>query len=256
MKKKTKTKAVIFDKTDTVGTITIHRPEVNNAINEQVAEELVEICHQVSLDDTIRVTVITGAGQKYFSIGTDPNKPIKNNLESISIATHIASLRCPTIAAINGDALGQGLELALACDIRIAAGKARFAVTHIAQGMIPWDGATQRLARLVGITPAAGMILTGEKVSASEALRIGLISKVVPSAALMLTTKGMAESMARQSPLAMSFAKEAINNGVEMTLEQGLRLEADLYFLLHTTDDRTEGIKAFLEKRPPTFKGR
>jgi enoyl-CoA hydratase/carnithine racemase len=256
MGKKTEGKSLIFQKTDVVGTIVIHRPEERNTINEQVAEELAVICQQISLDETIRVVIITGAGQKFFSAGAAVSKHIKNKTDLYSVATPVTSLRCPTIAAINGDALGQGLELALACDIRIASGKAQFALTHIAQGMIPWDGATQRLSRLIGITPAMEMILTGEKISASEALRIGLISKVVPSSALMLTATSMAQSMAAQSPVAMSFAKEAINKGMELTLEQGLRLEGDLYFLLHTTEDRTEGIKAFLEKRPPKFKGK
>ena len=256
MGNKTKDKAIIFQKIDAVCTIVINRPEVRNTINEQMAEELAFTCRQISLDETIRVVIITGAGQKFFSVGTHPDKHTKNKTELYSIATPVAALRCPTIAAINGDALGQGLELALACDIRIAVRKARFALPHVAQGMIPWDGATQRLSRLIGITPAMEMILTGGKISASEALRIGLISKVIPSASLMPAATSIAQSMAAQSPVALSFAKEAINKGMELTLEQGLRLEADLYFLLHTTEDRTEGIRAFLEKRSPKFKGK
>ena len=256
MGKKIKDKALIFQKIDAVGIIVIQRPEACNALNAQVAEELAVVCRQINLDETVRVVIVTGAGQKVFSAGADLNKHTKKKPELFSVAASIAAMQCPTIAAINGDALGQGLELALACDIRIAVRKAHFALPHIAADVIPWDGATQRLSRLIGIAKAMEMILTGETISASEALRIGLVSKVVPQNELMPLAKSMARSMAAQSPLALSAAKEAVNKGMELTLEQGLRLEADLYFLLHTTEDRTEGIKAFLEKRPPKFKGK
>jgi len=256
MESKTEGNAIIFHRTDAVGTIVIHRPWERNTINEQVVEELAELCKQISLDETIRVVIVTGAGTKFFSAGADPNGRAKEKLELYSSAEPVASLRCPTIAAINGDALGQGLELALACDIRIASSKAHFALSYLAKGMIPCDGATQRLSRIAGITPAMEMILTGRKINASEAFRIGLVCKVVPSATLMAVATDMAQYMAVQSPTALSFAKEAINKGMELTLEQGLRLEADLYFLLHTTEDRTEGIRAFLEKRHPKFKGK
>jgi enoyl-CoA hydratase len=256
MGEKIKDKAIIFKKIDAVGIIVIQRPEACNAINAQVAEELAVVCRQISLDETVRVVIVTGVGQKVFSAGADLNKHTKKKPELFSVAASIAAMQCPTIAAINGDALGQGLELALACDIRIAVRKAHFALPHIAADVIPWDGATQRLSRLIGLAKAMEMILTGDTISASEALRIGLVSKVVPQNELMPLAKSMAQSMAAQSLLALSSAKEAINKGMELTLEQGLRLEADLYFLLHTTEDRTEGIKAFLEKRPPKFKGK
>lgn len=253
---KTKGNAIIFQKIDAVCTIIINRYEVCNTIDEQTAEELADICRQISLDETIRVVIVTGSGQKFFSAGANLNKYTNKKTELYSITTPIAVLRCPTIAAINGDALGLGLELALACDIRIAVRKARFALPHIVQGMIPWDGATQRLSRLIGITMATEMILTARTINASEALRIGLISKIVPAASLMPVARSIANTMAVQSPIALSFAKEAINKGMELTLEQGLRLEADLYFLLHSTEDRIEGIKAFLEKRHPKYKGK
>ena len=240
--------------------VTVNRPEANNAINEQMAGELAEICHGISIDEGIKVVVITGAGEKAFSVGSDLNelksKDIGQGGGLFSVAAPVAALKCPTIAAINGDAFGQGLELALACDIRIAAGPVRFALSHIASSLIPWDGATQRLLRLVGMAKAMEMVLTGEAIDAREALQIGLVSKVVPSQELMPLAKDMAEKMAAQSPLALSFAKEAINKGMDLTLEQGLRLEADLYFLLHTTADRTEGIKSYLEKRKPEYKGK
>jgi enoyl-CoA hydratase len=258
--KKMGDKSIVYQKIEAVGMVTINRPEASNAINEQVAEELASICQDISIDEGVKVVIITGAGQKAFSVGSDL-KQLKSKKDAeearlLSVAAPVATLKCPTIAAINGDALGQGLELALACDIRIAVDKARFALPHIASGLMPWDGATQRLSRLVGITSAMEMVLTGESIDAREAQRLGLLTKVVASEELMPLAKSMAQAMAAQSPLALSFAKEAINKGMDLTLEQGLRLEADLYFLLHTTEDRTEGIKAFLEKRPPEFKGK
>lgn len=234
----------------------LYRPKTGNAINEQVAAELADICREINIDDTTRVVIVTGAGRQIFSVGTEPRKRKGKGAQFLSVAASVAALKCPTIAAINGDALGQGLELALACDIRIAVAKAKFALPHIASGLIPWDGATQRLLRIVGITKAMEMVLTGETIDAREALRIGLVSKVVPPDELIPLVKNMAQTMAAQSSLALSFAKEAINKGMDLTLEQGLRLEADLYFLLHTTEDRAEGIRAFLEKRPPQFKGK
>jgi enoyl-CoA hydratase/carnithine racemase len=156
---------------------------------------------------------------------------------------------------IGGDAIGLGLELALACDIRIAADTAHFGFPHIKEGLIPWDGGTQRLSRVVGQAKAMEMILTGEVIDAEEAYRIGLLSKVVPAEELMPVTIDMAREMASKGPIALRYAKEAIQKGMDLTLEQGLRLEADLYFLLHTTKDRTEGITAFREKRTPEFEG-
>jgi len=168
----------------------------------------------------------------------------------------VGAFPIPTIAAINGDAFGQWLELALACDIRISAEDARFSMPQVTYGEIPWDGGTQRLARLVGRGKALEMILTGEVIDALEAYRVGLVNRVVPRKALMKEAIALASEMADKGPIALRFAKEAVCKGMDLTLEQGLRLEADLYFLLHTTQDRTEGIRAFIEKRPPKFEGR
>jgi enoyl-CoA hydratase/carnithine racemase len=173
-----------------------------------------------------------------------------------SVAGPIADLDRPVITGIEGDAIGLGLELALASDIRIAAATAQFGFPHIKKGLIPWDGGIQRLARVVGKAKAMEMILTGGLMDADEARRIGLVSKVVSSEELMPVTMDMAREMASKGPIALRYAKEAIQKGMDLTLEQGLRLEADLYFLLHTTKDRTEGIKAFREKRTPEFEGR
>ncbi len=210
--------------------------------------------NDIRVDDKYKVVIITGSGQKAFCLGGDVNLTESDILPSI--ASSISNLRCPVIAAINGDAYAEGLEIALSCDIRVAAANARFCMPGIKTGLIPSNGGTQRLPRIIGITKAMELILTGEPVEASEALRIGLVSSIIKPEELLPTVKEIARVMTTKSPLALSYAKEAINKGMDLTLEQGLNLEADLYFLLHTTEDRSEGIKAFREKRKPGFKGR
>jgi len=252
---------LIYEKTGSIGMITINRPTVNNAINARLVIELNDVCADINHDEETRVVVITGAGEKAFCVGIDPSEfsPLANinqTAKLLSVATPVASLTTPVIAAINGDALGQGLELALACDLRVAAETAHFALPHIASGLIPWDGGTQRLPRIVGKTKAMEMIITGEPIDAIEAYKIGLVNKVVPPEGLLQTVKNMGQAMASKASLALKYAKEAIHEGLDLTLEQGLRLEADLYFLLQTTEDCTEGIAAFLEKRAAQFKGK
>jgi enoyl-CoA hydratase len=168
----------------------------------------------------------------------------------------IAKLDQPVVAAISGDAIGQGLELVLACDIRIASETSRFGLPQIESGVIPRDGGTQRLSRLVGKGKALEMILTGEIIDAQEALRIGLVHKVVPTKDLTEVTMKMAKEMASKGPIALRYTKEAVYKGMDMILEQGLRLEADLYLLIHTSKDRTEGIQAFRVKKTPRFEGK
>jgi enoyl-CoA hydratase len=226
-----------------------------------LAIELSELCSQICLDNDVRVFVFASANEKSFDIGeyriSDTmlrNRGLETTL--LSFTAPVAQLNQPVIAAINGDALGQGLELALACDIRIATDTAHFGFPHIKEGLIPWDGGTQRLARVIGQAKAMEMILTGELIDAQEAYRIRLVSKVVPHDAVMTTAMEMAREMASKGPIALRYAKEAVYKGMDLTLDQGLRLEADLYFLLHTTKDRTEGIRAFQGKRKPEFEGK
>lgn len=252
---------IIFEKAANIATITINRPTANNAVNARLIGEVADICAHINRDDEIRTVIITGAGEESFCTGIklselSSSSGMDTRARLLSVVAPVAGLTSPVIAAINGDALGQGLELALACDLRIAAETAFFALPHIGDGVIPWDGATQRLPRIVGRAKAMEMILTGESFDAVEAYRIGLVDKVVPQRELGRTTKDLAQAIASKASLALKYAKEAINDGLDLTLEQGLRLEADLYFLLQTTDDRTEGIRAFLEKRPPQFEGK
>ena len=242
---------VIYTKKDHIGYITLNRPEVGNIINLKLAQELEAICRQINQDEDVYVVMLTGAGDKAFCSGSE----LEKSGTRYSVATAIASIEKPVIAAINGDALGQGLELALSCDIRLASDKAKFGFPQIAQGIIPFDGGTQRLPRIVGKGKALELILTAETITAEEALEIGLVSKVVDGASLAAEAEALAKTIAAKAPIALRYIKEAVNKGLDLTLDQGLRLEADLYFLLHTTADRTEGITAFLKKRPPQFKG-
>jgi len=256
---------IIYSKKDHIARITLSRPDADNTINQQLAQELEEICSRINQDDSVYVAVVTGAGDRAFCAGGELERLIQTDktisssqlsaLAGVNVATAIASIDRPVIAAINGDALGQGLELALSCDIRIASQRAQFGFPQVASGLIPMGGGTQRLPRLVGRGKALELILTAETIGAEEALAVGLVSQVVPQQNLASEAEALARSIAGKAPIALRYIKEAVNKGLDLTLEQGLRLEADLYFLLHTTADRTEGIKAFLDKRPPQFKG-
>jgi enoyl-CoA hydratase/carnithine racemase len=226
-----------------------------------MAAELKDVRTEIQRDKTVKVAVITGEGQDVFCAGTDLEEfyTFENSAERIalfSVAPIIDAFNCPTIAAINGDALGQGLELALVCDLRMCSQKAALGMPQIMAGEMPWDGGTQRLARLVGKAKALELILLGETIDAEEAQRIGLVQSIIPQDDLMTTVMDLARKIAVKSPVSLTYVKEAIHKGMDLTLEQGLRLEADLYYLIHTTEDRTEGIKAFREKRRPQFKGR
>lgn len=252
---------VLFSKEGRVGIIILNRPERKNAVTCQMRAEIAEIRKEIGYGSDISVIVLTGGGDEVFCSGVDDKeydrfKTREACIAGLQTAAIIGSFDRPVIAAVNGDALGQGLEIALACDIRIASESARFAMSQILDNEIPWDGGTQRLSRLVGRTRALEMILTGETVDAVQALDMGLISRVVEKERLMASAMEMATQMAQKGPIALRYAKEAILKGMDMTLEQGIRMEADLYFLLHTTQDRTEGIKAFQEKRTPKFEGK
>ena len=253
--------SLVYQKVGAVGIITLNCPASENAIDLKLAAELGDVCSGISKDQGVKVVVITGTGERTFATGIDPHElslEFEDDQEAVwlSVAAQVSNLTCPVIAAINGDALGQGLELALACDLRIAVETARFAMFHVAFGLIPWDGATQRLPRLVGAAKAMEMLLTGQIIDATEACRIGLITKVVRREELMPLATEVGQKMASKASLALRYAKEAIIKGLDLTLEQGLHLEADLYALLQTTEDRIEGIRAFREKRPPQFKDR
>ena len=208
----------------------------------------------------IRVIVLVDTNEKAFDIqdvlqGGDSNLDHTAFLRRTSLTVPISSMEQPVIAAITGNAMGQGLELLLACDIRMAAETSRFGLPQIKNDFIPFDGGTQRLSRLIGRGKALELILTGKTIDAQEAMRIGLMTKILPKRDIVQTAMETAKEMAAKSPISLRYAKEAIQKGMDLTLEQGLRLEADLYMLIHTTKDRTEGIRAFQEKREALFKG-
>lgn len=243
--------ALIYKKKRHIARIVLNRPDTGNVVNQQLAQELAEACDRAKQDDDVYVVTITGSGDVFCGDGD-------GSLGDMSYrhAEAVAGIDRPVIAAVNGDAIGEGMEIALSCDIRIASDKARFGLPQVAQGRIPADGGTQRLPRIIGRGKALELLMTGDVISAEEALEIGLVSKTVPPKKLAEEVEKLAETVAAKGPIALRYLKEAVIKGMDMTLEQGLRLEADLYFLLHTTADRTEGIKAFREKRPPKFKGK
>jgi enoyl-CoA hydratase/carnithine racemase len=256
--------AILVDTKDHVATITLNRPDVLNAQNNAMRRELYEVFAGLRQDEDVRAIVVTGAGERAFSAGADIKEfletptPTRFREQRKRLDYRGEMERCPQpiIAAIRGFALGGGLELALACDIRIAAEDAQLGLTEVNLAIIPGGGGTQRLPRVVGRGKALEMILTGARVPASEALRIGLVERVVPAAELMSTALALAHTMADKAPIALRYAKEAVVSGLTLPLADGLRLENDLSTLLRTTEDRLEGARAFVEKRKPRWTGR
>ena len=244
---------------DQVAWITLERPTEGNAPDVQMAAALRETCQALGQNIGVRVIVVTGAGEHFCSAPSHP-LPLSSNgtgdaMQPPRVAASVAALEAPVIAAINGPAIGQGLELALACDLRIAAEGARFAMPQVPAGVLPWDGGTQRLPRIVGRGRAMEMLMTGREVDAREALGMGLVHEVVPYAELTARAQALAEGIAAAAPIALRYTKEAVLRGVDMDLEAGLGLEADLNILLQSTTDRAEGLRSFLERRAPRFRG-
>jgi enoyl-CoA hydratase/carnithine racemase len=259
---------IAFETRDHVGWITLNRPEAGNAISIQMAREIQQVSHRINQDEDIRAVVITGSGAKAFCLGEDldelsatfhtdslPSSVMADALPHDSVPVMIASIECPVTAAINGDAIGMGLALALACDIRIASDEAKFCVPDVGRGYFMSTGITQLLPRIVGRGKAMELMLTSDTIDAPEALRIGLVHRVVPPDQVHAEAEKVATQIASGAPLALRYVKETVNKGMDLTLEQGLRLECDLYMILQTTKDRVEGIRAFREKRQPHFTG-
>lgn len=248
-------RAVSIRREGRVAVITIQRSE----INEDAVFELADACLEARRDADIWVVVLTGAGT-VFCQGTDTQALAKvaenpSHLSMLRAAEHVGSIEKPVVGALNGDALDQGLELALACDLRVGARNSKFGLTHLERGHIPWDGGTQRLPRLIGQSRAIEMLLACRKLSTDEALSIGLVNLVVEPMEVLSQSMELATRIASHGPIAARYAKEAVDNGMDLTLGQGLRLEADLSFLLQSTSDRAEGIASFLERRSPDYKG-
>ncbi|MBI4712367.1 MAG: enoyl-CoA hydratase/isomerase family protein [Planctomycetes bacterium] len=252
---------IIYQEKDGIGFVTINRPKKLNALNTECINELFDVFENIKNNEAVRVVIITGAGDKAFVAGADVEELSQLNQHTGKAKMHrgqglfnlIENLGKPVIAAVNGFALGGGCELALACTIRLCAANAKFGQPEVNLGIIPGYGGTQRLGRLVGKGRAMEMILTGEAIDASEAYRIGLVNKVYPQEQLLTETENVARKIMTRGPLAVKAAMESINRGMEMTLAEGLNLEANLFALLCETGDGKEGMKAFLEKRPPQF---
>ena len=243
--------------------VTLNRPVALNALNTTLRRDLKQCFTDLQADPDVRVVVITGAGRA-FCAGADikewrePTSVVEDREDRVRFNFWHAMSRCeaPIIAAINGYALGGGCELAMCCDMRMASDQAQLGLTEVTLGIIPGGGGTQRLPRLVGRGKALELILTGRRIDAPEALRLGLVEQVVPHDQLKAAVEDLAQTIVSRAPLAVKYAKEAIVRGLELPLTEGLKVEAELYTLLRTTEDRMEGARAFQEKRPPQFKGR
>ncbi|MFQ5836972.1 MAG: enoyl-CoA hydratase/isomerase family protein [Candidatus Bathyarchaeia archaeon] len=257
-------KNILYEKSEGIATITINRPKRLNALNQETIQEILSALDDIEKDANIRVVVITGAGGRAFSAGADISgmkgrTPLDSRRSSHlgqQMMNKVEDLEKPVIAAINGYALGGGLELAMACDFRIASENARLGQPEINIGLIPGWGGTQRLPRFVGKALAKEMIFTGKMIDAKTAEQHGLVNKVVPADQLESAVEQLAEELINKPPVAIKVAKQLINNSTETNLRIGLTHESEAFGILGSTEDFKEGTAAFLEKRKPKFKGK
>ena len=255
---------LIFEKKEHIGTVTFNRPKVLNALNRQTMDELGALLTDARNDKDLRVLLLTGAGDKAFIAGADINELARmtpmtgpeTSLYGQAVLHKLETLGKPSIAAINGFALGGGCELALACSIRVASRTAKFGQPEVKLGIIPGYGGSQRLARLCGKGVAHELCLSGEMISAEEAQRIGLVNHVYEPEELLTAAQSLARKIAANAPVAVQLTMEAIERGLDMPLEQGLFLEAALFGMSCATEDMREGTRAFLEKRAAQFQGK
>ncbi|HJW32896.1 MAG TPA: enoyl-CoA hydratase-related protein [Holophagaceae bacterium] len=254
---------VLVEKQDRIAWVTLNRPEKMNALNNALLAELEGVIAGLEHDAEVGVVVLTGAGEKAFVAGADISElkdldsgsAREQALKGQAVFNRIAAMPKPVIAAVNGFALGGGCELALSAHIRVASENAKFGLPEVSLGIIPGYGGTQRLPRLVGTGIGLDMILSGDMIPAADALRMGLVSRVFPLADLKAGVEKLAKTILSRGPLALTRALAAVQQGVEMPLEQGLQFEAALFGLLAASQDMKEGMGAFLEKRPASFKG-
>jgi enoyl-CoA hydratase len=256
-------KNLLTRKSDGIGWITVNRPDKLNALNVETVEELRAAFQEFDKDDEVKAVILTGAGEKAFVAGADISEFIHLDAEKgkhyalrgQELSKFIENFRKPVIAAINGYALGGGTEFALACHIRLASENAKMGQPEVKLGLIPGFGGTQRLSRLVGKGKAMEMILSGKVIDAGEACGIGLVNKVIPAKDLLPEAEALAKEIIKNAPLALQYSIEAINRGLDKSLDAGLELEAEIFGRACSTEDSLEGAKAFLEKRKPNFRG-
>ncbi len=250
---------------DNIATLVLNRPQAMNSVDPEMKRQLFDACARIRDDDQIRVAIVTGAGTKAFCTGSDLKKTMPTDetfaQQTFGKASSDALVSGfdfdkPLIAAVNGYAIGGGMEIALACDIRIASEHAQFGLSEVKVGSLPGSGGTQRLPRMIALSDAMMMLLTGDRVDAQEAYRIGLVSKVVPAADLMPAAIEIAKKIAANAPLSVRAVKRLVRRGLDLPLAHALELERYTFGLLFASEDRIEGRKAFAEKRKPEFKGR
>lgn len=255
---------ILYAVADGIATITVNRAPMLNALSAQTVRELDQALAAAEADEQVRVLIVTGAGEKAFVSGADiselagldPSSGRRTAEFGQRVLRRLETMGKPSIAAINGYALGGGCELAMACTIRVASDNAKIGLPEVTLGVIPGYAGTQRLPRIVGRGTAMDLILTGRAVDANEALRLGLVSQVVPLAELGDAARKTALRIQRNGPLAVRAAMQAVDHGLDVSFEHGCRMEATLFGLLCATDDMREGLKAFLDKRKAEFKGR
>jgi len=254
---------ILFENNAGIGVITLNRPKALNALNYNMMKELDDLLDNIAQDDTVKVVIITGAGEKAFVAGADITEmqPLsalegrKWGQFGQQVFAKIENLAQPVIAAVNGFALGGGCELAMACDLRIASDNAKFGQPEVTLGILPGFGGTQRLPRLVGKGRAKELIFTGDIIDAGEACRIGLVNKVTTAAELLDAAKALAAKIISRAETAVRLSKAAVNEGMDMDLDSGIAYEAEVFGLCFATKDQKEGMAAFVEKRKANFTG-
>jgi enoyl-CoA hydratase len=252
-----------YDKRGRVAWLRLCRPEHGNRLTPAMAEDLAALCETAADDDEVEIIVLTGTGDVFcqgleYPVGqkdAEAAQGIRAQFGELRCVAALAALTKPTLAVLTGDAIGVGLELALACDLRLAKEGAGFGLPQVADGLIPFCGGTQRLPRIVGQAKALELILTGEMIDAREAQRIGLVSEIITADAFAARVDEVLTGLLGKGPIALRLGKEAVHKAMDLTLDQGIRLEEDLYALLQTTHDRAEGVRAFLSKRTAKFIG-
>ena len=257
-------KYIIYEKNERIATITLNRPEALNAFSKEVVSEVLQALEDVRTDGNVRVVVLTGAGEKAFSAGADIKtmkgfnalKARELSLMGERLCSALENLEKPVIAAINGYALGGGLEVAMSCDLRIASERARMGQTEINIGLIPGWGGTQRLTRLIGRTKAKELVFTGKMIDAKTAEQLGIVNMVFPAEGFREKVRQFAKELAAKAPVALRVAKALINKGADMSLDSAIALEREGFGVVGSTEDLQEGVSAFTEKRKPTFKGK